>query len=288
MLKTVIFSKNYTKDMPCVMLLGGFDGLHVGHRQLLTRAKEFALPVGVMTIVGGKGLPLFTTEERETVFSSLGVDFAFELPFDEIKELSPQAFVGLLKENFNAQAFVCGDDFRFGKNAEGTPETLKTCGQVRVEVENLISVDGEKVSSKTVKTLLEIGDIKKANTLLGEQFFLIGEVEKDRQVGRTLGFPTANVRYPSGKFSIKKGVYAGEAELDGVLYKGIINYGARPTFQNGEVWTETYFDGFDGNLYGKRLKIRFAKFLREIEKFESVEALKAQLARDIRSIREND
>jgi riboflavin kinase/FMN adenylyltransferase len=269
-------------------LLGGFDGLHIGHRQLLARAKSLALPVGVMTIVGGKGLPIFTTEEREEIFSSLGADFAFELPFDEIKGLSPETFVGLLKENFNVQAFVCGDDFRFGKNALGTPETLKAYGQVRVEVEKLISVDGEKVSSKTVKTLLELGDIEKANELLGERFFLIGEVEKDRQVGRTLGFPTANIRYPNGKFSIKKGVYAGEAEIGGVLYKGIINYGARPTFQNGDVWTETYFDGFDGDLYGKRLKIRFAKFLREIKKFDGVEALKAQLTRDIRSIREND
>ena len=288
MLKKVIFSNNYTKGAPCVMLLGGFDGLHIGHRLLLTRAKSFALPVGVMTIVGGKGLPLFTTKEREEIFSSLGADFAFELPFDEIKELSPQAFVALLKENFNVQAFVCGDDFRFGKNAAGTPETLKADGQVRVEVENLISVDGEKVSSKTVKTLLRVGEVEKANTLLGERFFLIGEVEKDRQVGRTLGFPTANIRYPSEKFSIKNGVYAGEAEIDGKVYKGIINYGSRPTFQNGEVWTETYFDGFDGDLYGKTLKIRFTKFLREIQKFNGVEELKAQLARDIRSIREND
>ena len=91
-------------------------------------------------------------------------------------------------------------------------------------------------------------------------------MEKDRQVGRTLGFPTANIRYPSEKFSIKNGVYAGEAEIDGKVYKGIINYGSRPTFQNGEVWTETYFDGFDGDLYGKTLKIRFTKFLRGIQK----------------------
>ena len=270
------------------MLLGGFDGLHIGHRRLLARAKERALPVGVMTIVGGKGEPLFTTEEREDVFSRLGADFAFELPFEEIKELSPTEFLSLLMENFQVKAFVCGDDFRFGKNASGTPETLKTSGQVCVEVEKLISVDGEKVSSKTVKELLKNGNAEKACKLLGEPFFLIGTVEKDRQVGRTIGFPTANIRYPLGKFPLKKGVYEGRAEIDGVTYKGIVNYGARPTFNDGEVWTETYFDGFSGDLYGKRLKIEFVRYLRGVQKFESADALIKQLEDDLRRVKEND
>ena len=288
MLKTVVFSNQYQGGEPCVMLLGGFDGLHIGHRRLLARAKERALPVGVMTIVGGKGEPLFTTEEREEIFSRLGADFAFELPFEEIKELSPTDFVKLLLENFHVKAFVCGDDFRFGKNASGSPEILKAGGQVCVEVEKLISIDGEKVSSKTVKALLKSGNAEKANELLGEPFFLLGTVEKDRQVGRTIGFPTANIRYPINKFPLKNGVYEGVAEIDGKTYKGIVNYGARPTFNDGEVWTETYFDGFDGDLYGRRLKIGFVRYLRDVRKFANAEALKNQLKEDLRRVREYD
>ena len=114
---------------------------------------------------------------------------------------------------------------------------------------------------------------------------MIGEVFKDRQVGRTIGFPTANVLYPQEKFPLKKGVYETKVEYNGVVYKGITNYGARPTFGNENVLTETYLDGFGGDLYGETLKIRFVRFLREIQKFESVELLKQQLEKDIKKVR---
>ena len=173
------------------MLLGGFDGLHVGHRKLLQCAKKSGLPVGIMTIVGAKEQGLFTFREREDIFRESGIDFVFELPFAEIKELSPKQFLQLLKKEFSPILFVCGEDFRFGANASGGAESLKTDGHVRVEVLPLVEVNGEKVSSRTVKAYLSRGEIESANALLGEPFFLAGEVVKDRQVGRTIGFPTA-------------------------------------------------------------------------------------------------
>lgn len=270
------------------MLLGGFDGLHVGHRKLLSRAKASGLPVGVMTIVGGKGEGLFTENEREDIFRRNGVDFAFELPFAEIRSLSPQEFLRVLHEEFSPKLVVCGEDFRFGAGALGTPQSIKERGQVCVEILPLVEMDGEKVSSRTVKALLKEGEIVKANEMLGERFFLLGKVEKDRQVGRTIGFPTANIAYPKEKFPLKKGVYETRTEVNGKTYKGITNYGARPTFGDESVWTETYLDGFDGDLYGKTLKVEFVRFLREITKFESAEALKAQLQEDIRRVRTND
>ncbi len=270
------------------MLLGGFDGLHLGHRRLFDAAKQSGLPVGVMTIVGGKEDALFTFEEREHIFKQSGADFVFELPFAEIKDLSPIEFLTLLKREFNPKLFVCGEDFRFGAKAAGTPQMIKEWGQVCVEVLSLVLNDGRKISSTDIKACLEGGEVEKANALLGERFFLLGKVEKDRQVGRTIGFPTANVAYSTTKFALKKGVYETQTEIDGKTYKGITNFGARPTFNDETVWTETYLDGFNGDLYGKQLKIEFCRYLRPVQKFDSAEALKAQLTTDIRRVRNHD
>lgn len=270
------------------MLLGGFDGLHIGHRSLLARAKESGLPVGIMTIAGCKDKSIFTFAERESIFQENGVDFVFELPFEEIKSLSPTAFLDLLKENFQPKLFVCGEDFCFGANAQGNAKTIEDWGQVRVETLPLLEVEGEKVSSRSVKKHLMDGDIVSANALLGERFFLLGEVIKDRQVGRAIGFPTANILYPQDKFPLKQGVYESRVTVDGVTYKGITNYGARPTFDSDRVITETYLDGFNGDLYGKILKVEFVRRLRDITKFDGVESLKNQLAKDLERVRNHD
>lgn len=289
MLKTVDFNEKFDKNRGCVMLLGGFDGLHAGHKKLVEKAKAFSLPIGIMTIVGGKDEKgLFTIREREEIFKRAGVDFAFELPFSEIKDLSPQEFSKLLVDEFSPIAFVCGDDFRFGKNACGSAQMLKQAGQVRVEVEKLITSNGEKISSSKIKTHLAAGQVERANELLGEAFFLLGTVVKDRGVGRTIGFPTANVAYPKEKYSIQQGVYETRVCVNKKEYKAITNYGGRPTFDNDTIITETYVDGFSGELYGKELNIRFIKKLREIKKFENAEALQAQLKEDIRRVRQDD
>jgi len=159
---------------------------------------------------------------------------------------------------------------------------------VRVETISLVEMDGEKVSSTQVKTLLAQGEVEKAEKWLSHPFFLMGEVYADRKVGRTLGFPTANIRYPKGKFPLARGVYETRVTLDGKMYKGITNYGARPTFADETVVTETYLDGFDGDLYGQALKVEFIKKLRDIRKFDNAEALKKQLEEDIGRVRTND
>ncbi len=270
------------------MLLGGFDGLHLGHRQLLSRAKQSGLPVGLMTILGGKGGSVFTLKEREDIFSRAGVDFVFELPFEEIAKKTPKEFLTLLKKEFTPKLFVCGEDFRFGAGAKGTPTDLKEGGQGCVEVLPLLEIDGEKVGVSTVKKYLAEGRIEQANELLGEGFFLIGEVKRDRGVGRTIGFPTANIPYPKEKFPLKMGVYETRICVDGKEYKCITNFGARPTFNDDEITTESYLDGFDGDLYGRELKVEFVRYLRDIVKFSSVDELKERLTKDIRRVREND
>lgn len=271
------------------MLLGGFDGLHLGHCVLLAKAKSYGLPVGIMTIVGGKSREsVFTPAERNELFRTAGIDYVFELPFSEICDTSFADFAALLVDKFSPKRFVCGEDFRFGKGALGSPQALERATRVRVDVEELAKLNGEKISTATVKKRLAEGEVEKANELLAREFFLLGEVLEDRKVGRTIGFPTANIAYPSDKFPLKRGVYETRVEVDGREYRCITNYGARPTFDDLSVLTETHLDGFTGNLYGKTLKVRFVRFLREIEKFESAEKLQAQLQKDIRRVREND
>ncbi len=294
MFKTVAFTQQNMRGVSPsddfrggVLLLGGFDGLHIGHRQLLARAKAYGLPVGVMTIVGGKEGSLFTLAEREWIFKDAGVDFAFELPFAEIKGLSPKQFVALLEEQFAPKAIVCGEDFRFGAGALGCAESLKTMAKADVCVLPLLEVDGKKVSSSTVKALLADGELEKANALLGEPFFLLGAVERGRQIGRTIGFPTANIVYAKEKFPLPLGVYESRALLDGVPYKAITNFGTQPTVRGGQVCVETYLDGFDGDLYGQVLAVCFVRKLREIRCFESVEGLKLQLQEDLRRMRDD-
>lgn len=288
MLKTVWLTDKKDISAGSAMLVGGFDGFHMGHRQLLSCAQQSGLPIGVMTIVGGKEKPLFTFEERECIFKDAGADFVFELPFAEIKDLAPSQFLQLLLAEFHVKLFVCGEDFRFGKLAAGTPEDLKCDDHVRVEIQKLVTMYGLKVSSNTIKSLLKEGEVEKANELLEAPFFLMGEVVADRKIGRTIGFPTANIEYPKEKYPLKQGVYETCVEVDGVEYKGITNYGARPTFDNERVLTETYLDGFDGDLYGRKLTVKFLRFLREIRKFDSVADLKNQLQDDIRRVRTND
>ena len=162
---------------------------------------------------------------------------------------------------------------------------IETAMQVRVEILPLVEKNGEKVSSRSIKSLLQSGRVEEANELLQESYFVCGEVIADRQVGRTIGFPTANVLYPKEKFPIKTGVYETRVTLNGVTYKGITNYGARPTFGDEKTLTETYLDGFDGDLYGKIIKVEFVRFLRPIQKFNGAEALKAQLQKDIDCVR---
>ena len=290
MLNTVFFDKKLNiENTPCILLVGGFDGLHVGHKKLLARAQAYGLPVGITTIVGCKtGSGLFTLEERRRIWEKAGFAFVCEMQFSQIKDTVWEDFARLLTDTYNVKAFVCGEDFRFGKGAEGTPKKLQAFTGVNVDVEDILTWNGNKISTTTIKGYLTDGNVQKAGELLGDNFFLLGEVVRDRKVGRTLGFPTANIPYPQDKFALKKGVYESQVTYQGKTYKGITNYGARPTFDNGQVCTETYLDGFTGDLYGKTLQVEFVRFLRDIKAFESADALKMQLTEDIRRVREND
>lgn len=272
---------------PCALVLGGFDGLHIGHRTLLNAAQATGLPVALTSILGGKGGTLFTKEERTYIFEQAGIDCVIYLSFtEEFKNTPAEKFLDELFAHIEAKEIFCGSDYRFGKDATGTPDFLQKSALPRpVTVLPLLEKDGDKISVSRIKQALAKGDIPAANALLDSDYFLQGAVEHGRQVGRTYGFPTLNVSVASEKLLPQDGVYGGFAVTPKGTYKTIINIGARPTFGVQERKVEAYLDGFSGDLYGETVRIYPAEYYRGIEKFSSADALREQLQRDIQRLR---
>ena len=276
-------------EMPCALILGGFDGLHLGHCALLAEAKKAGYPVCITTMLGGKGGMLFTQGERERLFESAGIDFVYEIPFtDELRDTSAEAFLNVLFEKIPAKLVICGEDFRFGRGAEGTPQRLKELAHCPVSVLPLVCRDGEKIAASTCKGYLRAGQVEKLNALLAEPYFMQGIVEHGREVGRTYGFPTLNLTIREDKLSPKEGVYGGYAVTPQGQFPSIINIGARPTFDVEEKKIEAYLDGFSGDLYGETVRIYPTQYFRGIERFSTAETLKEQLMKDIKRLRETE
>lgn len=280
---------------PCVFLLGYFDAVHIGHRRLIQRAKELAAAYGVkvaaMTFYDAKrGAQVYVYKERMQLFASLGVDYVVSAHFDgAFRDTDGKDFLDTVAGRCGVKAFVCGEDFRFGKGASCDEEfLLRYCREraIAVEVMPLIYFRGQKVSATLAKSFLDRGDIPSLNELLGERYFISGTVATEgRHVGRGLGFPTANIHPSPEKYPLKEGVYAVSVLLGGKNYRGIANFGPRPTFGDGRVVCETYLDGFSGDLYGKEITVRFDFYIRGIMKFSSPAALEEQLKKDLEKIR---
>ncbi len=294
-------SFNSQTNNPIVLCLGGFDSIHLGHKKLILKAKELKnelnLDLAVFTYdndigsIGGKsGGLVFTYEERLSILNDLGVDEICLSHFSkEYANILPMDFLNQLVKNRNISALVCGKDFKFGKNASGNTDLLQEFCLKRslrlcicdFEYDKL----GNKISTTQIKKCLEVGDIAAVNQLLGNKYFIEGEVVKGRQVGKTLGFPTANVEFPVDKCMPKSAVYATTVCIDGKEYKGITNVGNAPTFNCEHNLIECHIDGFSGDLYGKKLKICFDFFIRNNQKFNSVNQLILQLEEDLKVIR---
>ncbi len=286
---------------PCALVLGGFDGLHLGHRALLSRAGESGLPVGITCLLGGKGKELFTREEREFIFLRAGVRFVLEFPFTQaLENTSAEDFLRTVFGRIDAKIAVCGEDFRFGKNAEGTTELLKRLAPcpvlVQPTVKDRAGESGVKFSATACKDLLKRGELSRLNACLysrredlsGGAYFIGGRVEHGRRVGRTYGFPTLNLTPSAEKLLPPDGVYRGLCETPAGDFSTIVNIGARPTFGESERKIEAYLYGFSGDLYGAEVRVYPMAFLRPIMAFASAEALKEQLERDILTLRKEE
>lgn len=291
------------KDMKqkIIYALGFFDGVHLGHQALLAATVKLAAQVeaipGVVTfsahpdrLVSGQAPGLLTTGEvRNELLRIYGMKQVLELPFDEdVKNTHWASFLTQLVDA-GAAGFVCGDDFRFGSGGLGTPKKLEAFCKRRGIAYAIVSQRtqaGIRVSSTHIRSLLEQGEMEQVNLFLGHPYFLTGTVVKGRQLGRTIGIPTANILLPPELAIPKLGVYACKADVDGKLYTAVTNIGSRPTVGGHEVRAESWLLDFEGDLYGKQLTLAFHHFLRPEQKFDSLDELKAQILQDAQRVRE--
>ena len=288
--KVLIYGE--TSQQNLILALGYFDAVHKGHKKVLKKAVEIAkeknaIPAALI-FIGGKGKKdVFTLPERLKRIFSTGIETIIvkELT-SEFKSTDKIDFLKELTSLYSIYGVVSGSDFTFGYGALGNVQTLVDfLGKDKVYTEILDEKSGEKISTTAVKKALNDGDILTVNTLLDGNYFISGEVVEGKKLGQTLGFPTANILIDKNKFEIGAGVYVTFVILNGKIYPSITNCGNQPTVDGENTVIETYIDGFSGNLYGKVLTVYFVEKIRDIVKFNSIIELKAQLEKDIRSVR---
>lgn len=298
-----ITDHNIEQTSPCVVTLGNFDGLHKGHRTLINLAKEYAQKGGMKSVVftfnphpmlyfNNRELNklIMSREEKLYAVERLGVDIFIEYPFEEIHSLSPEEFaVELLFKKLKAKVVIVGDNFRFGAKHVGTPAMLKQFGDeydVKVIAVDDILMDGDTVSSTRVRKCLVDRDVPMANRLLTEPYFMIGTVIKGKELGRKIGFPTVNIVADPYKLFPPNGVYATRTDYNGKIYSGITNVGVNPTVNGTKKTVETFIFDFNEFIYGEKLKINFFKWVRDEKKFDGIDALMAEIAKNTETVKE--
>ena len=284
-----------------IYALGFFDGVHLGHQALLSACRELAqrhgCKAGAVTftshpdaLVTGKTPPLIDTDlQRQQLLSAYGTKNILALSFDEALKNTPwEDFLEFLLQK-GAAGFVCGEDFRFGHRGEGTAQKLADfCRKKGLPwaVVPAQTLDGIRISSTHIRSLIEAGDMETAGRFLGHAHALTGVVRHGRELGRTIGIPTANLTIPEGVIVPKFGVYATQILLNGSCYNAVTNVGTRPTVDGNGVTVESWLLDYSGDLYGKHLTVFFHQFLRPEQKFPRLEDLQAQIRKDAEKVRE--
>ncbi len=284
-----------------VITIGMFDGVHSGHRDIIQKLNELAKETSSETIIItfhphprhiiAPGQPVFyltTLEEKLTILQSLDISNVIVVPFSrEFSEMDAMDYAeNFLIKNFNPKCIVFGYDHKFGKNREGDIHLLKSVAekyQIRVEEIPAHIIDSLTVSSSKIRNFLLDGNISEANNLLGYAYSLTGIVVRGDQLGRTLGYPTANMHVEDEhKLIPGDGVYVVDVKLkrDPKQFYGLLNIGTRPTFNKTEKRIEVYILDFENEIYGEEITVQFLKFLRKDKKFNSAEALVAAMDLD--------
>ncbi len=278
--------------------LGFFDGVHRAHKSVILNtvnlAKKYNCKSAIITFnnhpaeCAGKNVEYISTiKDRDELIKEFGVDYIFSLDFNEsIMNTTREEYLKLLCEKFNPKAITTGFNHTFGKSRLGTSQYLKESAikygyeYYCIEPEKL---NGEIISSTAIREKLKKGDIRSANEFLGHCFSIEGEVIYGRQLGRKLGFPTANIIYPDKLVKIPYGVYKVKVELDKKTYSGMMNFGIKPTIDdsNNIPVVEVHILNFHNDIYGRIIKINIEAQIRPEKKFNSLDELKAQIEKDI-------
>jgi riboflavin kinase/FMN adenylyltransferase len=288
---------SHEKDM--LLAVGVFDGVHLGHRYLLSRLVEQAgqegLLSGVVTfrqhprevLSPGTELPYLTTfDQKVDLLKKEGIDTVVSLSFTpELARLSAREFILLLKKHLRMSGLVVGPDFTLGRGREGNTDTLRQLGQELGFSMTVISprmIGGEMVSSTAIRNALADGKMEKVAKLLGRPYGLQSTVTTGAGRGTGLGFPTANLEMDRRQALPPDGVYATWAYADGQAYESMTNIGRRPTFGENERSIEVFLLNYHGNLYNQEMKVDIVARLREEKRFDTVDELKKQIAEDVK------
>lgn len=288
--------KNLTHNPNLSLALGFFDGVHLGHQTVIKSAVNYARKNGNKSAIitfaehpccilrGTQPEYILTKSEREKAIEVLGVDYLYELDFMSISNLTADEYLkDVLVKYFSPKSISTGWNHSFGCKKSGNVEFLREnqekYGYKYFELPPKM-LDDEIISSTCIRNYLAKGEIEHANKMLGRKFEISGEVIKGQQIGRTIGFRTANIKYPTELVELPHGVYAVETNFG----KGIANYGSRPTVSGSGTLLEVHILKFNQDIYGKKLDVKFEKMLRPERKFASLKELKQQITTDIQSI----
>jgi len=291
------------KSNGTAIAIGNFDGLHKGHMEIMNTLKSVAIenslnslcytfsehPVNV--IKGKNSLPLIAdNNHKEELLFSAGIDTLFFEDFERVKDIPAEEFVKeILVNKLNMKVVVVGLHNHYGKNGEGDIKLLRELGQkygFLVYMVKPLYLDDVMCSSTKIREYISTGEIEKANQMLGRAFKISNIIIKDKELGKTIGFPTANMMPKNNMLMPKAGVYATTTNAGGKIYKSITNVGDCPTVNDNKIKFETHIIDFNENLYGKEIEVMFHAKMRDTVSFENIEGLKKQLSYDVLKRRE--
>lgn len=274
-----------------VVALGKFEGLHKGHMLLINKVLQLSHETGKQSVVFSIDMPgtkrIYTIPERNRILEEIGIDFNITCEFTKkFASMKPEAFVkDVLVERLHPEYVVVGNDFRFGKNRQGDVVLLEELGNrygYEVLAFEKLREQGTVISSSYIREQIEQGNVDLIQEYMGRPYSIAGIVQYGKQLGTTIGFPTANLIPDEEKLLVPNGVYETSLILDNLRYRGITNVGDNPTVDDDhKIKVETNILDYNGNLYGKYLKIEFIRQIRKEIKFDSIEALKNQIKSDI-------
>ena len=300
-----LFNERFEKEK-LVVTIGNFDGLHLGHKKIILKMKDVALSSNSKTMV------IFTEPHAKEFFSfnkditeqptrispwrdkfkrleNESVDYAFFLKFNiSLQTMVPEVFIKEVLDSLNISHLLIGDDFRFGQDRKGDYTLLQKWSDSKgIKLSKLptFSIEKRRVSSSWIRETLSKGDFEMTKDLLGRPYSFEGKVVPGNRLGRTIGFPTANIWLPKNNLPIK-GVFSVKIRLDMSELKGIANIGIRPTVGGTSPVLEVNIFDFKEDIYGKRLKVQFVKKIRDEKKFDSLEELKTQIVKDVKTAQE--
>ena len=290
---------------PVVATIGAFDGIHRGHHlllgQVVDRARSLGLASVCVTFDPHPDLVLYPERrlsyltdraEKERVLHQLGLDHVQVIEFThELSMLTPEEFLGLISEKHPLAELWVGSDFALGRGRSGTIAALAELGRIQGFALHVVPPqrsEREIISSTFIRSLLSQGNVRHANRLLGRRYRISGIVEGGMQRGRTIGFPTANIKPDPRRALPADGVYAAVVPFNGVEYRAVANLGSRPTFKEGERLLEVHLLDTTADLYDKPLDVDFVERLRDTQRFDGIDALRAQIARDADAARTVD